>query len=494
MGANCKLASAWGIKGLDAQLADVARGLLAVVADEKAADAARLEAARQVIEVLPSDEKAAEVIIATITSKTNPDLARRLFDVLSGSKAKGIGPAVVAKLSALPSSVRPPPLRLVLARPDSAAAFLDAVEKGTVRFDLLDLDQKTALAAHPDKSVAERAAKLLAQGGGLPDPDRQKVIDDYKEVLTRNGDPANGKKVFTAQCAKCHKHSGEGNQIGPDLTGFAVHPKEEILIAVLDPSRSVEGNYKAYTVRLLDGRTVIGLLSAQTKTTVEILDAENRRQTFNRSDLEEDPIESKKSLMPEGFEKLINKAEFVDLLEFLTQRGKYLPIPLDKVATVVTTRGLVSKESGPTERLVFRDWKPKEFEGVPFMLVDPGADTTKNAVMLNGPNGEIPPTMPKSVTLPCNTTAKAIHFLSGVGGGSYPAGEKGTVSMIVRIHYADGTTEDHELKNGVHFADYIRRVDVPESKFAFPLQQQQIRYLSVVPKRTEAVVKQIEFR
>ncbi len=33
--------------------------------------------------------------------------------------------------------------------------------------------------------------------------------------------------------------------------------------------------------------------------------------------------------------------------------------------------------------------------------------------------------------------------------------------MIVRLHYADGQTEDHELKNGIHMADYIRRVDVP---------------------------------
>ena len=39
--------------------------------------------------------------------------------------------------------------------------------------------------------------------------------------------------------------------------------------------------------------------------------------------------------------------------------------------------------------------------------------------------------------------------------------------MIVRLHYDDGKTEDHELKNGVHFADYIRRVDVPGSEFAF---------------------------
>lgn len=487
-----KLAGAWGVKGLEAQLGEVAKGFLTVIADEKASDAARVDAAKQVIEVLPADEKAAETIVNAVTAKTNPELARGLFDTLSGSKAKNVGPAVVAKLGTIPAAARPAALRLVLARADSATAFLDAVESGAVRFDMLDLDQKTALAAHPDKKVSERASKLLAQGGGLPDADRQKVIEDYKEVLAKKGDVANGKKVFVAQCAKCHKHTGEGAQIGPDLTGFAVHPKEEILIHVLDPSRSVEGTFKVYTARMEDGRTITGLLSAQTKTTVEILDAENKRHALNRSEMEGDLVESKKSLMPEGFEKQVNKADFTDLLEFMTQKGKYVPIPLDKVATVVTTKGMFFKENGVTERLVFKDWKPKEFDGVPFVLVDPNGDTTKNAVMLSGPNGDIPPTMPKSVTLPCNTAAKAIHFLSGVGGWSYPATAKGSVSMIVRLQYADGKSEDHELKNGEHFADYIRKVDVPGSKHAFALRQQQIRYLSVTPKRTDTAIKSIE--
>src|SRR5581483_10392924 len=172
-----------------------------------------------------------------------------------------------------------------------------------------------------------------------------------------------------------------------------------------------------------------------------------------------------------------------NLLEFLTQKGKYVPIPLDKAATIVSTKGMFFTEEDPTGRLVFRDWGPKEFEGVPFVLVDPQKDRVKNVVMLYGPNGSIPPKMPKSVALPCNTAAKAIHLLSGVSGWGYPASEKGTVSMIVRLHYADGTTEDHELKNGEHFADYIRRVDVPGSKFAFALRRQQVRYLAVTPKR-----------
>lgn len=59
--------------------------------------------------------------------------------------------------------------------------------------------------------------------------------------------------------------------------------------------------------------------------------------------------------------------------------------------------------------------------------------------------------------------------------------------MIVRLPYADGQTEDHPLKNGEQFADYIRRVDVPGSKFAFNLRGRQIHYLAIHPRRTAPI-------
>jgi hypothetical protein len=183
-----------------------------------------------------------------------------------------------------------------------------------------------------------------------------------------------------------------------------------------------------------------------------------------------------------------------DLLEFLTQRGKYLPLPLDKVATVLSTRGMFYGEEVRGERMVFDDWSPKTFKGIPFNLVDPQGERIPNVILLYGPEGKIPPKMPKSVRVPCNAPVKAIHLLSGVSGWGFPyaASEKGTVSMIVRLHYDDGKTEDHPLKNGVHFADYIRRVDVPSSEFAFNLQGKQVRYLAVEPERAEKI-KEIEF-
>jgi hypothetical protein len=196
--------------------------------------------------------------------------------------------------------------------------------------------------------------------------------------------------------------------------------------------------------------------------------------------------------MPEGFEKQMSEAELTNLLEFLTQRGKYLPLPLEKAATAVSTRGLLDDEGNRAERLVFPDWKPKTFDGVPFYVIDPQGDKTPNVVMLYSRNGKVAEKMPRAVSVPCNAPAKAVHLLSGVGGWGYSSGEKGTVSLVVRLYYADGKTEDHELTNGEHFADFIRRIDVPGSKFAFDLGGKQMRYLTVTPQRKEKIEK-IEF-
>ena len=76
--------------------------------------------------------------------------------------------------------------------------------------------------------------------------------------------------------------------------------------------------------------------------------------------------------------------------------------------------------------------------------------------------------------------------------GVYDDAVRSSFAMLAKLKPARfGKTEDHELKNGVHFADYIRRVDVPGSKFAFALRSQQVRYLSVSPKRPDATLKTV---
>ncbi len=481
------LAGRWGSKAIEASAAEIATTFLASVADDKLPEPVRIDAAKRLVDFRPNDPKVVEALLGNLSPRTSQGLAIGLVDAVGQSLSPTVGPALVAKFAGMTPLVRNAAVLNLLSRAEWTSAFLDGVDRGDIALKQLSLPQTQALSIHPDATIASRAKALIARGGGLPDADRQKVIDEIARVALKGGDPTRGKVAFTQQCAKCHTYGGEGGKVGPDLTGMGTHPREELLIHILDPSRSVEGNFVQYSLATNDGRVLNGLLASESKTAVELLDAEGKSFRIPREEIEEFAA-SKKSLMPEGFEKQLGADGMADVLAFLTKRGKYLPLDLKPVANTITTRGMFFAPDSMTDRLVFRDWSPKTVENVPFLLVDPQGDKVANAVMLNGPYGDVPPKMPRSVTMPCNGPVRAIHFLSGISGwGALDDQAAHTTSMIVRLHYADGAVEDHPLLNGVHFADYIRVVDVPESKLAFRLRGQQIRYLSVRPKRSDTI-------
>ncbi len=483
-----KLAALWRSERFESAIETITASLKEVVGNEEQPDEVRINAARQIVEFQSRDAKSVEGILDALTPRSSPKLSAGLIESLGQSESATVGELLVQRISSLAPSGQVAAQRVLLQRPQWTLALLAGVEQRRVTLRGLSLDQKQSLANHPNKQIAARAKKVLATGGGLPDPNRQKVLEELTALTKQTGEVAAGKEVFKKQCAKCHMHSGEGNKIGPDLTGMAVHPKIELLTQIIDPSRSVEGNYRVYTVATVDGLVLNGLLASETGTTIELFDSEGKKHTVLREDIDE-LIASPKSLMPEGFEKQVKAKDIVNLLEFLTARGRFLPLPLAKSATIISTQGMFFSKESTVERMVFPDWSPKQFAGVPFHLVDPNGDRVPNVVMLRSPNGAISRQMPKSVAVPCNSPAKAIHMLSGVSGWGHPAHGAKSVSMIVRLKYEDGQTEDHELRNGVHFADYIRRVDVPESKFAFKLRGQQLRYLAIYPQRAKKIME-----
>ena len=485
-----RLAAQWGISDFDKYARRIADDLLAIVKDENAADQARIDSARQLAELLRSDEATVTQLLDQITPQLAPDLADGMILAIAASTAPNAGEQLASRVPRLSPAARETAISVLLQRPQTTLALLAALREGTIPLGDLKLDQKQALASHPDRAIRTRATELMKSGGGLPSADRQAVLETLLPAAHQKGDPMAGQEIFKKNCAKCHMIRGEGEKIAPDLTGMAVHPKEELLGHIIDPSRSVEGNFRLYTVVTTAGRIVSGMMAAESRTAIELIDTEAKRHAIPRADIEE-LLSSTKSVMPDGFEKQMTKDEFANLLEFLTTKGQYVPLPLDKVATAISTKGLFTDGDNGPDRMVFREWGTQAFEKIPFQLVDPQGKTRPNIVLLNGPRGTLPPRMPKSVSLACNTPLKAIHMLSGVSGWGYPYEQAKSVTMIVRVQYADGQTEDHPLQNGVHFADYISRHDVPGSKFAFNLRGQQVRYLSVEPRR-DAPVESIE--
>lgn len=482
-----QLATLFHSTALDEKAGEILKGLSEVVADSEMQENDRLLAARNLVALKPGDNAVIAAIVEQLGPRTTPEFGEGLLKALQGSRSETAATQLAESISSLTPKLKTSAIATLMSRPVWAKTLLSKIESNEIPVSDLALDQQQALRTFPDKEIRQRAGKILVQGGGLPDEDREKVFRSLVHVTRQNGDVDAGRTMFKKHCASCHQHGELGKAIGPNLTGMAVHSKAELLTHIIDPSRNVEGNFRTYTAILADGRVLNGMLSAETRTSVAMIDTQAKQINIQRDEIEQ-LIASRKSVMPEGFEKQMSEQELTDLLEFLTDKGQYLPVPLDKFATAISTKALFhnNPDNGP-DRLVFPNWKPKVFKTVPFLLTDPKGRTKPNIIMLHGPQGTLPPKMPKSVELPCHSPAKEIHFLSGVGGWSFPAVPSKSVSMVVRLVYADGKVEEHELRNGVHFADYIRRVDVPGSEFAFALGGQQIRYLNISPKRKETI-------
>jgi WD40 repeat protein len=246
---------------------------------------------------------------------------------------------------------------------------------------------------------------------------------------------------------------------------------------------------------------------------VDVIDAKTDKQISLA--LRSGVYESQLKGAPEGLKLDIDRATLTrgetvlaTITKITPKQAQYLMLPIDKVASAVSTKGLFSgSEALPTgvERLIFPNWGKQEVFGIPFNVIDPKGDSVKNAIVLYGPMSPLVREMPQAVKLKCGSPAKAIHLLSGVAGWGYrDDGEhKKTVCVIVRLHYRDGVTEDYELINGVHFCDYNcdanRRLwEVPGSRLAIRLLESdnsanQIRYLAIQPKNPTKVLQEIEF-
>nr|WP_235952334.1 PVC-type heme-binding CxxCH protein [Crateriforma spongiae] len=481
-----RLAAAAGLDTLDDEAESILAGLRDTVSDPDVDPQKRIRAAQDWIAFRSDDPDVVDSIVQEITPQTDPALAAGFLNAVSRSRSEEAAELIIDALSTLTPQVKSAAIGVMIGKPSWTLALLDAAEADQFDINELTLEQKQQLRSFPDRRIRRRAEAKLALGGGLPDADREKVLQSLMHVTNRTGNVKAGKEVFKKVCSVCHQYGDLGQKVGPNLTGMAAHPKSELLTHIIDPSRNVEGNYRLYNVLTVDGQVFSGMLAGESRTSITIIDAQAKEIRLAREDIEE-LIASRKSVMPEGFEKQISEDELADLLQFLTDQGPFVPIPLDDAATAISTRGLFSQSDRGPDRMVFDNWDPKTFNGVPFVLTDPMGQSQKNLILLRGPRGTLPPRMPASVSLPCGTSASAIHLLSGVGGWSYPFEQEQSVSMIVRLHYADGSSEDHELINGLHFADYIRRVDVPKSEFAFALGDQQIRYLKVVPSRSAKI-------
>lgn len=209
--------------------------------------------------------------------------------------------------------VRDAVLTAMLSQPALQLVLLDAVEKGVVQPWAVPANRRNPLLKHRDAAVAARAAKAFQPQGAA---DRMKVYEDHKAVLALPANAKNGKAVFVKTCAACHQFAGEGARVGPELTGVRLQPAEAILLHILVPDAEIYPGFTAYDVETKDGRSLTGLLTSDTPTSVTLRAAQGVEETILRANIAK-LTSSSTSLMPNELEKTMTRQELADLMAFL---------------------------------------------------------------------------------------------------------------------------------------------------------------------------------
>jgi putative heme-binding domain-containing protein len=122
-----------------------------------------------------------------------------------------------------------------------------------------------------------------------------------------------------ASCLACHAVGGAGGRTGPDLVDAAQrYTPAEILLHVLEPSRSIAPEYAAAILSTTDGALVAGRVVDEDDARVVVQTDPYAGTTVEvaRDEIEERATSSV-SIMPSGLLSTFTKDEVLDLLAWI---------------------------------------------------------------------------------------------------------------------------------------------------------------------------------
>lgn len=253
----------------------------------------------------------------------NPTAARGLA-LFDDEKAANL---LVDSYKKFHHSTRAELLAVLASRPTFAKAFLAAiVEEKIPRTDL------TAFLARQihDYKDAELEKLLKQTWGEFRDSPAEKKAEIAKlrtmltPSLLASADKSAGRALFAKTCAQCHKLYGDGQQIGPDLTGANRQNMDYLLENMVDPSAVVSADFRMTVFTLDDGRTFNGLVLSETEKTVKFRTA-TETVTVEKAAIEERTIVPL-SLMPENQLQPLSETQLRDLFGYL-QSKEQVPLP-----------------------------------------------------------------------------------------------------------------------------------------------------------------------
>ena len=218
-------------------------------------------------------------------------------------------------------------LRAVLERKGGAAALASALAS-----ESLDAERATGLlralfsSGRSDPSLVAVLQAAIGPAAAPPEYSPS-LVERLATAAAESGDAVRGRALFAKlACASCHKISGAGGRVGPDLTAIGTTlSAQRIVEEVLWPSRQVKEGYSMLTVITEDGKVHQGYerRSAGSREAGQLVLeslATAEQITIEKAEIEETRVTG--SAMPAGLMALLSKSQLLDLIQYLRELGK----------------------------------------------------------------------------------------------------------------------------------------------------------------------------
>lgn len=206
---------------------------------------------------------------------------------------------------------------LLLTRPDACQKLLESVESGRIPKADFDLNQVARMESLGSLVLKEKAFRIWGRvQSATPEERLAEVRRLNNDLRAADGDLAKGRVLFTNHCGRCHKLNGEGNAIGPELTGANRTDRQWLLTSLVDPSGVVRKEYQSQILEMKDGRVIDVLIISQTGGLLKVIDSQGKEFQVIAGEVI-DRRDSPTSLMPDGLYKLFRPQELRDLFAYL---------------------------------------------------------------------------------------------------------------------------------------------------------------------------------
>ncbi|HET6879077.1 MAG TPA: PVC-type heme-binding CxxCH protein [Pirellulales bacterium] len=288
---------------------------LAVVADAKADTSKRLQYIQIFGEV--RQPKSVPVLLEVLRTTSDDGLRVAALAALEKYDSPEIAADVLAGFPSWTEDVRSVAQSLLASRKAWTLALLEALDAKQVDAATISREVARKLTVHREPRIAELVQKHFGNIEGATTGQMQEQIARLTDAIRNGpGTPYSGKKLFTANCGKCHTLFEQGGQIGPNLTSYKRDDVANMLVNIVNPSAEVREGFETYQAVTDDGRVVSGFLVDRDNQVIVLRGADGQTISLAQDEIDE-MVPLRKSLMPEGLLDKLGEQDVRDLFAYL---------------------------------------------------------------------------------------------------------------------------------------------------------------------------------